>query len=87
MKSDDEMTIYIVNESKLMQTCNDALSYGAIGMMPILVGVLLQSAAMQWVGFLFTILFVFALAARSKNRTTFTSIEEAVRYLEEQDGK
>lgn len=50
---------------------------------PTALGIVADSAAMQWLGFVFTLLTVFAIAANMAKHTTFKTIDEARAYLNE----
>jgi len=55
---------------------------------PIMLGVLLDSTAMQWVGFLFGMLCIVAIIYRDSRSHTFDNVEAAKRRLDEwEEGK
>lgn len=55
------------------------LSITSVVVLPILLGIWMQSTAMQWVGFFMCIVLMFNIAGANVKR--FTSIEEAKAYL------
>lgn len=49
---------------------------------PVSLGIVADSTAMQWVGFVFTLTTVLAIATNMAKKTTFKSIDEARTYLD-----
>jgi hypothetical protein len=52
---------------------------------PILIGVWVGSAAMQWLGFIFGILLLLGMAFSNQSKNTFASTDEARAYLDKID--
>jgi hypothetical protein len=61
------------------------LSFGlaVLVIAPTALGIVADSTAMQWVGFVFTLFTVLAIATNMAKKTTFQSIDEARAYLNE----
>lgn len=54
----------------------------SISIGPIALGVLLDSAAMQWVGFVMTILIFIAYVMKKDEMMKFKSVGDAIKHLE-----
>lgn len=77
--------ILIVDDRKLywLQQIVETLS---LVLIPIFLGWLLGSSAMQWVGFLFGIIAVLAWGNREIDNHTFETTKEAIEHLETKRG-
>lgn len=54
---------------------------------PVSIGIAVNSTAMQWVGFFFGVLSIFGWAAKVSKETTFSTYNEAIEYLTKQSCK
>lgn len=78
---DNSKIIIEIVDRRLKRAVGRSLSISLLFIFPISVGVLVDSSAMQWAGFIFGILLLFTLLFRQKNEGTFTSFDEAQAYL------
>jgi hypothetical protein len=58
-----------------------------IGMavVPICIGILADSAAMQWIGFMMSLLLIVNFARDTQNQSTFSTTAAAIAHLEAMD--
>lgn len=75
------ITINIV-DSRLPKFVRITIMLIVVIVMPISLGVLLNSPAMQWVGFAFTLLAVIAMVQQNDVATKFDSVDAAKAYLD-----
>lgn len=80
--TDHKHTITINDQRSALMWLARSLSITACTLAPIVVGVIVDSPAMQWVGFLFGVLLVFAVSIRLHNEHTVHSIAEARAVLD-----
>lgn len=94
--NNEEQKIQIkIVDTRAKKTVKTAVWFIALFIVPISIGVLLDSAAMQWVGFVGFLFFIsmltlvrLGLIAYGDERTTdliakkFTSVNDAIAYLE-----
>lgn len=78
-----QISIRIIDGRRHMRWLGTVLSISLTTVLPILLGVQLQSTAMQWIGFVFALLTVIAITHRESNRNTFDNIDAAKRRLDE----
>lgn len=76
-------TIRIINNSSVLRMAARAISLTVLVLTPIAFGAVMNSSAMQWVGFLFGLLFILTSVAKFNRETTFASVDEAIRHLEQ----
>lgn len=84
MTKDHKITI--INASRVMRNINMIVGITCGTVAPIGLGVLVDSVPMQWVGFMFGVLFLFAFAARHAE-PKFTNAADAKAYLDELKSK
>lgn len=77
--------ITITNTKPFAKVMRVTFSTLALTAAPILIGVFVESAAMEWLGFTFGILLLFTLAFSGQSKTTFTTTDEARAYLDKID--
>lgn len=75
-------TKIIINDLRTPKWFRVMLSVTAGFIVPIGIGIAVDSSAMQWTGFVFGILLMLGLAAADVKKTTFKTIAEAKAYLD-----
>jgi hypothetical protein len=79
MASTKRVSITIV-DSRRWRWVRVTINFAVMSIAPIGLGIYLQSAAMQWLGFVFSILGIFTMTANVVKK--FDDIEEAKKYLD-----
>lgn len=72
----------IIKDMRTPKWIRVLLSLTAGFIVPISIGIIVDSSAMQWTGFVFGILLMIGFAAVDGKRTTFKTIAEAKAYLD-----
>jgi len=75
-------TKIIINDLRTPKWFRMMISITAGFIVPIGIGVVVDSSAMQWTGFVFGILLMVGLAASESKKTTFKTVAEAKAYLD-----
>jgi predicted RND superfamily exporter protein len=75
------ITVTIV-DSRRWAWLRRAVAVFVVAVCPILIGVVLDSAAMQWMGFVLSVLMILVLAVVSPLKVT---VEDAIAYLADVD--
>lgn len=79
----ERITITIIDARRNVRWWTTLFSIVVSVVGPVLLGVLLESTAMQWVGFIFGLLSIMGIVYRDTNRNSFKSIEAAKARLDE----
>lgn len=70
-----------INDNRMPKWTRMFLSLVGSFVIPISIGILADSTAMQWVGFVFGCFTMIGLAVHEDKKTTFKSVDEAIAYL------
>ena len=76
-------TITIVNSSRVLRVWQRTGSIVIAFVAPIALGAFLDSQLMQWVGFIFGLLFIVSAAISISKKNTFESVDEAKAHLDQ----
>jgi hypothetical protein len=82
---DDEARIYIAAQPGMATWFRRLVGGMTMLLGPIAIGIVCDSPAMQWVGFVLGITMLLAIAKQMADRTTFKSTDEARAYLDKID--
>jgi hypothetical protein len=80
--AEDELEIIVRVNPTWMQLTQKVIAIASATVIPIGIGVALDSPAMQWLGFVFSILSVLGLTYTKKNDNTHKTFVEAIMWLE-----
>jgi len=76
------ITITIINKSRISRAFLTGANITMSFVLPVALGVILDSVAMQWVGFLFGILVMIGTVRHIQKDLTFSTVEQAKAYLD-----
>lgn len=83
MTEKKNMTITLVNSSKLARAVQRTITVTLVFVLPICIGIAVHSSAMQWAGFIFGLLIILVMAVSHHKENTFSTVDAAKRRLEE----
>lgn len=87
MAQRDEISIYISAQHGWRKWARNLASGMAMFAGPVAIGIVCNSQAMQWVGFVLGFIGLVAIAKRAADDTTFASTNEARAYLDKLDAE
>lgn len=77
--------IVIVNKSSFLRNLSRTAGFVLAVVLPVTVGIAADSPAMQWVGFVFGVIFMFGFASALKKTNTVHSFAEARALLDQME--